>query len=106
MRRIWILFKTEFKVWKHDPITAMGGIIPCLFILIAFALLFGGRLSFPISVINNDQGEYGKLLVETFPEVISPLDNQPYYAVKSLDEVPSKSTAGEVIELKTTKKSI
>ncbi len=86
MRRLWILFKTEFNVWRHDPITAMGGIIPCLFILIAFALLFGGRLSFPIAVINKDHGEYGQLLVDTFPEVISPLDNQPYYAVQSLGE--------------------
>jgi len=86
MRRLWILFKTEFNVWRHDPITAMGGIIPCLFILIAFALLFGGRLSFPIAVINNDSGEFGQLLVDTFPEVISPLDNQPYYAVQPLEE--------------------
>ena len=86
MRRLWILFKTEFTVWRHDPITAMGGIIPCLFILIAFALLFGGRLSFPISVINNDQGRYGQMLIDTFDEVISPLDNQPYYSVQILDE--------------------
>lgn len=86
MRRLWILLKTEFKVWKGDPITAMGGIIPCLFILIAFALLFGGRLSFPIAVINNDQGKYGQILLDTFPEVISPLDNQPYYAVQKMSE--------------------
>lgn len=86
MRRLWILFKTDFLVWRHDPITAMGGIIPCAFILIAFALLFGGRLSFPIAVINQDEGDYGELLLETFPEVISPLDNQPYYAVQAMDE--------------------
>jgi ABC-2 type transport system permease protein len=86
MRRLWILFKTEFNVWKHEPITAMGGIIPCLFILLAFALLFGGRLSFPIAVINHDQGEYGQILLDIFPEVISPLDNQPYYAVQELSE--------------------
>lgn len=86
MRRLWILFKTEFNVWRHDPITAMGGIIPCLFILISFALLFGGRLSFPIAVINYDQGQYGQILMDTFPEAISPLDNQPYYAVQSLNE--------------------
>ncbi|TFG47529.1 MAG: hypothetical protein E4H33_05740, partial [Anaerolineales bacterium] len=86
MRRLWILFKTEFSVWKHDPITAMGGIIPCLFILIAFSLLFGGRLSFKIAVINNDQGKYGEILVDTFEEVISPLDNQPYYTVQPMAE--------------------
>ena len=87
MRRIWILLKTEFNVWRHDPITAMGGIVPCAFILIAFALLFGGRLSFKIAVINKDQGGYGQRLVDTFQEVISPLDDQPYYAVQDLDEV-------------------
>lgn len=86
MRRLWILFKTEFNVWRHDPITAMGGIIPCLFILVAFALLFGGRLSFPIAVINNDQGQYGQTLLATFDDVISPLDNQPYYEVKTFSE--------------------
>jgi len=86
MKRLWILFKTEFNVWKHDPITAMGGIIPCLFILIAFALLFGGRLSFEIAVLNHDQGEYGQVLINTFDEVISPLDQEPYYAVLEMDE--------------------
>jgi len=86
MRRLWILLKTEFNVWRHDPITAMGGIIPCFFILIAFALLFGGRLSFPIAVINNDRGQYGQELLDTFEGVISPLDNQPYYEVKPLSE--------------------
>jgi ABC-2 type transport system permease protein len=85
MRRLWILFKTEFNVWRHDPITALGGVIPSLFILIAFSLLFGGRLSFKIAVINKDQGDYGQILVNTFQEVISPLDNQPYYAVQDLD---------------------
>ena len=86
MRRLWILFKTEFNVWRHDPITALGGVIPCLFILLAFALLFGGRLSFKIAVINNDQGEYGQTLVDTFDDVISPLDQAPYYAVQQMDE--------------------
>lgn len=86
MRRFWILLRTEFLVWKGDPITALGGIIPALFILLAFSLLFGGRLSFPIAVINHDRGQYGAILEEIFPEVISPLDNHPYYAVQDLDE--------------------
>jgi ABC-2 type transport system permease protein len=86
MKRLWILFKTEFNVWRQDPITAMGGVIPSLFILIAFSLLFGGRLSFKIAVINKDQGVYGQQLVDTFQEVISPLDNQPYYALQDLDQ--------------------
>ena len=86
MRRLWILFKIEFSVWRKDPITALGGFIPCFFIMIAFALLFGGRLSFKIAVINHDQGVYGQVLVDTFDEVISPLDLEPYYAVQKMDE--------------------
>jgi ABC-type multidrug transport system permease subunit len=86
MRRLWILFKTEFTVWKHDPITALGGIIPCFFILLAFTLLFGGKLSFKIAVINHDTGEYGQILVDTFDKVISPLDQEPYYAVQDMGE--------------------
>ena len=66
MKRIWIIFKSEFYVWRHEPITAMGGFVPCFFILVAFALLFGGRLSFKIAVINHDRGELGALLIETF----------------------------------------
>lgn len=85
MRRIWILLKTEFNVWVHDPITALGGVIPCLFIFIAFSLLFGGRLSFKIAVINGDEGEFGQILVDTFSEVISPLDQAPYYAVQHME---------------------
>jgi len=87
MKRLWIIFKTEFNVWKHDPITALGGVIPCLFILTAFALLFGGRLSFKIALINHDQGEYGQVLMDTFDEVISPLDQEPYYAIQQMNEV-------------------
>lgn len=86
MKRLWILFKTEFSVWRNDPITAMGGFIPCIFILLAFALLFGGRLSFKIAVINKDRGNYGQILVDTFDEVISPLDQAPYYAVQKMDQ--------------------
>jgi ABC-2 type transport system permease protein len=86
MKRLWILFRTEFEVWRHDPITALGGVIPCLFILLAFALLFGGRLSFKIAVINHDKGEYGQILVDTFDEVISPLDQEPYYTVQKMDQ--------------------
>jgi ABC-2 type transport system permease protein len=87
MKRLWILFKTELKVWRRDPITALGGFIPCLFILLAFALLFGGRLSFKIAVINLDQGESGQILLDTFNDVISPLDLEPYYAVQNMDEM-------------------
>lgn len=89
MKRFWILFWTELNAWRHDPITAAGGFIPPVLILVAFSLLFGGRLSFKIAVINQDEGPYGQVLIDTFPEVISPLDNEPYYAVQDLspDEV-------------------
>ena len=79
MRRLWIIFKSEFKVWRHDPITAVGGILPPALILIAFALLFGGRLSFKVAVVNQDQGFLGNVLKQSFDEVNSPLNNVPYY---------------------------
>jgi hypothetical protein len=79
MKRLWILFKSEFKVWRFDPITAIGGILPPALILIAFALLFGGRLSFKVAVVNLDQGPMGAVLRQSFDEVISPLGDTPYY---------------------------
>ena len=85
MRRFWILFTTEFKAWRHDPITAAGGFIPTFVLLIAFGLLFGGRLTFKIAVVNYDQGRYGAMLRETFDEVISPF-GVPYYDVEDLSE--------------------
>jgi ABC-2 type transport system permease protein len=63
----------------------LGGFVPSCFILLAFALLFGGRLSFEIAVINQDQGQYGQRLVDTFDQVISPLDLEPYYAIQELE---------------------
>ena len=39
MKRFWILFATELKAWRSDPIAAMGGLIPPTFMLIAFGLL-------------------------------------------------------------------
>jgi ABC-type multidrug transport system permease subunit len=86
MRRAWILFKTEFNAWRHDPITALGGILPPSLILIAFTLLFGGRLSFKVAVVNKDLGPYGSLLRQTFDEVISPLNDEPYYFVLDMQE--------------------
>jgi hypothetical protein len=85
MKRFWILFITELKAWRHDPITALGGFIPTLFILIAFGLLFGGPLSFQIAVVNHDAGPYGSLLRETFDQTLSPFGT-PYYAVADLPE--------------------
>jgi hypothetical protein len=85
MKRFWILLSTEIKAWRHDPITMLGGFIPPIFILLAFGLLFGGRLTFKIGWINQDAGPYGSLLRETFDEVISPFGT-PYYDVFYLPE--------------------
>lgn len=86
MKRFWILFITELKAWRHDPITALGGFIPAIFILLAFGLLFGGRLTFKIALINHDAGPYGALLRQTFDEVNSPFGT-PYYDVFDLPEM-------------------
>lgn len=85
MKRFWILLRTELLAWRHDPITALGGFIPTLFILAAFGLLFGGRLSFDIAVVNHDAGPYGAVLRQTFDEVLSPF-GEPYYGVSDLAE--------------------
>ncbi|MBN2502409.1 MAG: hypothetical protein JXB38_16625, partial [Anaerolineales bacterium] len=86
MQRLWILFKTQIKAWWRDPITALGGVIPSTFIMLAFGLLFGGKLGLKLVVINHDTGPYGQTLVDTFDEVYSPLDNAPYYDLVDLDE--------------------
>jgi ABC-type multidrug transport system permease subunit len=85
MRRFWILLKTELKAWRHDPITALGGFIPPLFMLVAFGLLFGGRLTFKIAFLNHDQGLYGAVLRRMFDEALSPFGT-PYYDVLDLAE--------------------
>ena len=70
MRRFWLLLLTEIKAWRHDPISIMGGFIAPSAMLIAFGLLFGGRLSFSIAVLNHDAGLWGSVLRETVGEVI------------------------------------
>jgi hypothetical protein len=85
MKRFWILLRTEFLAWRHDPITALGGFVPTFFMLIAFGLLFGGRLAFKIAVVNNDAGDHGAVLRQTFEEVLSPFGT-PYYDVSGLAE--------------------
>ena len=85
MKRFWILLRTELLAWRHDPITVLGGFIPTLFILLAFGLLFGGRLTFKIAVVNYDAGPYGAVLRQAFDEVLSPFDT-PYYDVSALPE--------------------
>jgi len=83
MKRFWILFATELKAWWHDPITALGGFIPPAVLLIAFGLLFGGRLTFKIAVLNDDIGTGGAILRQTFDEALSPF-GIPYYDVSDL----------------------
>ncbi len=85
MKRFRILLSTEFKAWRRDPITALGGFIPPTLILIAFGLLLGGRLNFKLAVINHDAGSYGEVLRETLAEVESPF-GVPYYGVLELSE--------------------
>jgi ABC-2 type transport system permease protein len=85
MKRFWILLMTELKAWQHDPITALGGFIPPLFMLVAFGLLFGGRLTFKIAYLTRDQGPYGAVLRGTFDEVLSPFGT-PYYDVFDVAE--------------------
>jgi hypothetical protein len=80
MKRFWILLRTELIAWQREPITALGGFIPPIFILLAFGLLFGGRLTFKIGYINQDTGPYGALLQNAIDEVISPFGT-PYYDV-------------------------
>lgn len=86
MKRLWILFRTELMAWRRDPITALGGVLPPTLILIAFSLLFGGRLSFKIALVNQDEGPYGGILRQTFDEVISPLNYSPYYTVLEMEK--------------------
>ena len=83
MKRFWILFVTELNAWRSDPIAAMGGLIPPTFMLIAFGLLFGGRLTFKIAMLNYDQGPQGTVLRQAFDSTLSPFGT-PYYDVLDL----------------------
>jgi ABC-type multidrug transport system permease subunit len=85
MRRLAILLRTELKAWARDPITALGGFIAPGVMLLAFGLLFGGERSFPIALVNRDQGPAGAMLAATMGEVMSPFD-QPYYRPLDLRE--------------------
>ncbi len=72
MTRLWILFRTELKAWRREPLSILGGFIPPLVMLVAFGMLFGSNLGFSIAVINYDEGSSGVLLEETIREVLSP----------------------------------
>jgi ABC-2 type transport system permease protein len=85
MKRFLILLRTEIKALLRDPLPMLGGLIPPTILLVAFGLLFGGRLSFTIAVLNHDAGPWGDVLRATFDEVISPF-GQPYYAVLDLPD--------------------
>ncbi len=85
MKRFWILLSTEIKALMRDPISVMGGFIAPGILLLAFGLLFGGRLTFKIAVLNHDAGPWGDVLRQTIDEVISPFE-MPYYDVPDLPE--------------------
>ncbi|MBN1579971.1 MAG: ABC transporter permease [Anaerolineae bacterium] len=85
MRRFWILFLTEIKALMRDPISVLGGFIAPGILMVAFGLLFGGRLTFKIAVFNHDTGPWGDVLRQTIDEVISPFGT-PYYDVSKLSE--------------------
>lgn len=85
MRRLWIIFLTEIKTWRQEPITAIGGILPPLIILIAFSVMFGERPTFKIALLNHDAGAYGEVLRQAIHETLSPFD-VPYYDISSLPE--------------------
>jgi ABC-type multidrug transport system permease subunit len=85
MRRFWILLSTEIKALIRDPISVLGGFIAPGILMVAFGLLFGGRLAFKVAVLNHDTGPWGGVLRQTIGEVISPFGT-PYYDVPDLPE--------------------
>ncbi len=86
MKRFWILLRTEMLAWRQDPISVLGGFIPTLFMLMALGLLFGGRLSFHVCVVNHDTGPYGSILRQTFDEVLSPFGTLYYQVSDGTEE--------------------
>jgi len=85
MKRFWILFITDIKTWRKNPMATMAGFLPALMMLATFGLLFGGKTAFPVAVVNYDTGDYGELFIETMAEVESPLGGG-YYAPMELSE--------------------
>lgn len=85
MHRLWIILRTEFKAWRADPITTFGGILPPLFILLAFSLMFGERPTFKIALIDHDAGSSGEVLRQALAGTISPF-GYPYYDLVTLSE--------------------
>ena len=85
MKRFWILLSTEIKALMRDPISVLGGFIAPGILMVAFGLLFGGRLTFKIAVLNHDAGPWGDVLRQTIDEVMSPF-GVPYYDVPDMPE--------------------
>jgi len=85
LRRFWILLCTELKAWRSEPISAVGGLLPPLILLVAFGLIFGGRLTMKTAFIDNDEGPKGAQLKGIMAEELSPFD-QPYYDLVDADE--------------------
>lgn len=85
MRRFWILFLTEIKASRNEPISVIGGLILPIVLLFIFGLMFAGERALPIAVINHDIGSMGPILVKTIQTELSPF-NSPYYKVINLSE--------------------
>ncbi len=85
MKRFWILLRITLKAWRHDPISVLSGFIAPGVMMLAFGLLFGGRLTFKLAVLNYDTGPWGEVLRQTVIEVISPFGT-PYYDILDLTE--------------------
>jgi hypothetical protein len=85
MKRAWIILSTELKAWRRDPLTVMGGIIPPLLLLLAFALLFNERPTIKIALIDHDEGGYGQVLRTAIETSLSPF-GEPYYDILPLSE--------------------
>ena len=83
MKGLFRMFTAEAKknvlLFAADPKPLAAGLIAPSMVLIVFSLIFGSFTSLPISVENNDTGEYGRLLEEKILTQISPLGGNPYF---------------------------
>jgi ABC-2 type transport system permease protein len=79
MRLFWVEFKKLLTLFRADPKSAGAGFVAPSLMLIMFYLIFGHLASFPIAIINQDQGAWGARLQSRIEEQISPLGKIPYF---------------------------
>lgn len=79
MRLFWAEFKKLLTLFRADPKSAGAGFVAPSLMLIMFYLIFGHLASFPIAIINQDQGAWGARLQSGILEQISPLGKIPYF---------------------------